>query len=156
MKKVVLCFMLALSGLCFAMSTKNVGVKADGCSTVATFGIDILTHSFNSSELWIEPKVNAGCFTDNTEKCFCYGAGLELTNVYFSNGLFYGLDTGCLFSTVDDIKGFNVGLIVGVKMYNFKLSGGIEKGWYTCSDSDTRIEGSKKPVMLAINAEIIF
>lgn len=160
MKKFILSVILTVSCFSvFAVGTVNIFCKTNSCNTVVNAGYDFLVHSFRNTELWFEPRIGINCILDNTDKAYGIDGGFSISNVYYTNGFFYGLDFDITRATFEDdaiVAGFSAGAKVGIKMYNFKLFGGIEKGFYKCTEGDNRIEGTKKPLMFALGTEIFF
>ena len=157
MKKFFVGAICAIIGFnAFALGTINIGVNTDGSNINGTFGYDILVHSFDNSELWVEPRLDCGCMTDNNDNALSFGGGLVVTDVFYSNGFFWGINADWNRAEFEDgaiVSGFAIGAKVGVKMYHTKLSVGIDKGIYFTDGGDKRESGNKYPLMFAINCE---
>lgn len=157
MKKFICVMALALSSVVsvFAMGTVNIGAKTNGCEIIGSVGYDLLVHSFDNSELWVEPKIDiVGATIDNSEKAISVGFGMNISNVLISNGIFYGVAVDYTRSNI--CQGITTGLELGVKMYNYKLFAGVDKGFYFCKGDNLREKGNKYPWMLSLGAEIFF
>lgn len=155
MKKFIISVVMAIVSVsAFAMGTCNIGVKTNEKTVLLTGGYDLLCHSFDKSELWIEPRIDiVGALNDNDDRAICLGFGMTLSNVYTSNNFLWAIDTDYVKSSLDGIDGITVGAKLGYKLYNVKLMGGIEKGWYFCHENDNRITGHISPWMLALGCE---
>lgn len=144
---------------CFAITTANIGAKTNDNNVFATVGIDIKAHSFESSELWIEPHLNIGTTNDNNESFLAYGVGLSITECLLPSGFFVGLNGDYIRSSFDDgsqMNGINGSVLVGMKWNYFKFGASLDKGWYKIDGGDDRYDGTKSPFGVGLFLELVY